>query len=154
MILAVQQMLKLNLRPTLNLNNPNLDFSRILILFPTAIIYFIAVVFAFAQDCKLNFEGYIIDSKSNLPLEAAVVEVVGTNYNVISTENGYFNFKNLCNEIIEIKVSHINCPDFYSEINLKEYRIKNFYLDHEVKSLDEVVLIDEKVDNFLTSAKS
>ena len=154
MILVEQQMLKLNLRPTLSLNNSHYYFSIKSILFPTAIIYFIAVGFVFAQDCKLNFEGYIIDSDSNLPLEAAIVEVVGTNYNVISSENGYFNFKNLCSEIIEIKVSHINCPDFYAEINLKESGKKNFYLDHEIRSLDEVVLIDEKVDNLSTSAKS
>tara|TARA_B100001564_G_C20664265_1_gene682992 strand:+ start:388 stop:2832 length:2445 start_codon:yes stop_codon:yes gene_type:complete len=138
----------------LSLNNSHYYFSIKSILFPTAIIYFIAVGFVFAQDCKLNFEGYIIDSDSNLPLEAAIVEVVGTNYNVISSENGYFNFKNLCSEIIEIKVSHINCPDFYAEINLKESGKKNFYLDHEIRSLDEVVLIDEKVDNLSTSAKS
>ena len=154
MILVEQQMLKLNLRPTLSLNNSHYYFSIKSILFPTAIIYFIAVGFVFAQDCKLNFEGYIIDSDSNLPLEAAVLEVVGTNYNVISSENGYFNFKNLCSEIIEIKVSHINCPDFYAEINLKDSRKKNFYLDHKIRSLDEVVLIDEKVDNLSTSAKS
>ena len=147
-------MLKLNLKHTLNLNNSNFNFSIKSILFPAAIIYFIAVGFVFAQECKLNFEGYIIDSDSNLPLEAAVVEVLGTNYNSVTSENGYFNFKYLCSEIIEIRVSHINCPDFYAEINLQQTRKKNFYLNHEIKSLDEVVLIEEKVDNLSTSAKS
>jgi iron complex outermembrane receptor protein len=138
----------------LKLNKSNLDSLFKSILFPTVIIYFITVGFVFPQDCKLDFEGYIIDSDSNLPLEAAVVEVIGTNYNAISSENGYFNFKNLCDEIIRIKVSHINCPNFYAEINLKESRKKNFFLDHKTTTLDEVVLIDEKMDNLSTSAKS
>ena len=81
------------------------------------------------------------------------MEVIGTDYNAISSENGYFNFKNLCSEIIEIRVSHINCPDFYAEINLKESR-KKFFLNHEITTLNEVVLIDEKVDDLSTSAKS
>ena len=154
MILVEQRMLKLNLKLTLKLNKSNLDSLFKSILFPTVIIYFITVGFVFPQDCKLDFEGYIIDSDSNLPLEAAVVEVIGTNYNAISSENGYFNFKNLCDEIIRIKVSHINCPNFYAEINLKESRKKNFFLDHKTTTLDEVVLIDEKMDNLSTSAKS
>ena len=154
MILVGQLMSKLNLKRTLKLNKFYFNSLFKSILFPTVIIYFITVGFVFPQDCKLDFEGYIIDSDSNLPLEAAVVEVIGTDYNAISSENGYFNFKYLCSEIIEIRVSHINCPDFYAEINLQKTRKKNFYLDHEIKSLDEVVLIEEKVDNLSTSAKS
>ena len=153
MILAGQQMLKLSLKHTLKLNNSGLDSLYKSNLFPTVIIYFITVGFIFPQDCKLDFEGYIINSDSSLPLEAAVVEVVGTNYNTISSKNGYFNFKNLCDEIIRIKVSHINCPDFYAEINLNETRKKNFFLDHEITTLNEVVLTDEKVDKLSTNAK-
>ena len=154
MILVEQQMSKLNLKRTLKLNKFYFNSLFKSILFPTVIIYFITVGFVFPQDCKLDFEGYIISSDSGLPLEAAVVEVIGTNYNAISSENGYFNFKNLCSEIIEIRVSHINCPDFYAEINLKESRKKKFFLDHEITTLNEVVLIDEKVDDLSTSAKS
>ena len=38
----------------------------------------------------LHFEGNIISLEQNIPLESAVVEVIGSNYNVTSTASGYF----------------------------------------------------------------
>ena len=60
--LVEQQMSKLNLKRTLKLNKFYFNSLFKSVLFPTVIIYFITVGFVFPQDCKLDFEGYIIDS--------------------------------------------------------------------------------------------
>ena len=109
----------------------------------------------FAQNCNTVFEGNIISIEENIPLEAAIVEVIGTENKVISSINGYFKLEDLCpDSIIKIKISHLNCPDYFREIDLNKSLFENFYLDHKVEELSEITLVDDKINDLSTNSRS
>ena len=109
----------------------------------------------YGQVCDTSFEGNIISLEQNIPLESAVVEVIGSNMFVTSTASGYFKLEGLCpNSIIKIKISHLNCPDYFSEIDLNKTSFKNFYLDHKIQSLNEIVIVDNKLNDLSPTAYS
>lgn len=116
-------------------------------------ISLLATGFIFSQDCDLKLEGKIIDLYSDSPLEAAVIEVVGTNTNTISTADGLFTLTEQCPKKIKLKISHLNCKDLFTEIDLRQSESLSFYMDHHVESLDEVVVAEEKTNNLSTTAK-
>ena len=59
----------------------------------------------YGQVCNTSFEGNIISLEQNIPLESAVVEVIGSSKIVTSTASGYFKLEGLCpNSIIKIKI--------------------------------------------------
>ena len=109
--------------------------------------------FVFSQDCNLKFEGRVIDLYSEKPLKAAVIEVLGTNYNTISNNNGFFVLKNQCKNPITLKISHINCEDLFATINIEDSEYHLFYLDHKIQALNEVVVAEKKVNSYNTTAK-
>lgn len=109
--------------------------------------------FVFSQDCNLKFEGRVIDLYSEKPLKAAVIEVLGTNYNTISNNNGFFVLKNQCKNPITLKISHINCEDLFATINIEDSENQLFYLDHKIQALNEVVVAEKKVNSYNTTAK-
>ena len=65
--------------------------------------------FAFSQDCALTLTGKIFDVEDNLPLEAAVIEVLGSSTTTVSDAAGVFQLKNQCKGKITLKISHLNC---------------------------------------------
>ena len=108
----------------------------------------------YGQVCNTSFEGNIISLEQNIPLESAVIEVIGSNMIVTSTASGYFKLERLCpNSIIKIKISHLNCPDYFGEIDLNKSLFENFYLDHKVEELNEIILIDNKINDLSTSSR-
>ena len=119
-----------------------------------AVILLMAAGSNYAQNCNTVFEGNILSVEGGTPLEAAVVEVVGTDKIVTSSASGYFKIEGLCpNGIIKVKISHLNCPDYFSEIDLNKTSFKNFYLDHKIQSLDEIVIVDNKLNDLSTSSR-
>ena len=109
----------------------------------------------YGQVCNTSFEGNIISLEQNIPLESAVVEVIGSSKIVTSTASGYFKLEGLCpNSLIKIKISHINCPDFFTEIDLNKSLFENFYLDHKVEELSEIILVDDKINDLSTSSRA
>ena len=69
-------------------------------------ILFIIPALTFCQvDGKLN--GYIFDSKSQLPLLGANVIIEGTEKGAISNENGYFEISEIKPESYNLTVSYI-----------------------------------------------
>jgi iron complex outermembrane receptor protein len=109
----------------------------------------------YAQYCNTIFEGNILSVEGSAPLEAAVVEIVGTDKIVASSASGYFKIEGLCpNVIIKVKISHLNCPDYFSEIDLNKTSFKNFYLDHKIQSLDEIVIVDNILNDLSTSSRA
>ncbi len=121
---------------------------------PTAFLLLMSVGSNYGQVCSTSFEGNIFSLEQNTPLESAVVEVIGSNMIVTSTASGYFKLEGLCpNSIIKIKISHINCPDYFGEIDLNKSLFENFYLDHKVEELSEIILSDDKINDLSTSSR-
>ena len=155
MALVVLLMLKLILKLTLNkyliFRNNTINF-----LYNVKVvvnILLLTTTFCFSQDCNYNFRGKVFDINKNTPLEAAVIQLLGSNVNVTTDSNGFFIIKNLCLGKIKIKISHISCKDLTKEVNLTASSSFNFMLNHHIENLNEVVLSQLKIDKLSPTNK-
>ncbi|NEV94274.1 TonB-dependent receptor [Psychroflexus sp. YR1-1] len=96
--------------------------------------------FIFAQDCDLSISGQIIDIHNNMPLQSAVISIEGTNTVSYTDENGYYEFKELCESQLRLKVTHPYCVSATKSIRLVEDTQINFRLEHHLEELNEVLL--------------
>ena len=115
--------------------------------------FLLATCFLFSQDCKLVLEGKILGIYDNAPLEAAVIQVRGTNQNAVSSKDGSFVLNKLCSGKLTLVISHINCEKRIEVIDLVSSTTQTFYMDHHVEMLDEVVLEEEKINTVSPTAK-
>ena len=116
-------------------------------------IFILTTSFVFSQDCNLTISGKIIDVQHNSPLEAAVIEVVGTHLAAVSDANGDFILSNQCKGKLTLKISHLNCDDVFREIDLESSSSYNFRLEHRVENLNEVVVSKLRVHELSATSK-
>ena len=116
-------------------------------------IFILTTSFVFSQDCNLTISGKIIDLQHNSPLEAAVIEVVGTRLAAVSDANGDFILSNQCKGKLTLKISHLNCDDVFREIDLESSSSYNFRLEHRVENLNEVVVSKLRVHELSATSK-
>lgn len=116
-------------------------------------IFILTTSFVFSQDCNLTISGKIIDVQHNSPLEAAVIEVVGTRLAAVSDANGDFILSNQCKGKLTLKISHLNCDDVFREIDLESSSSYNFRLEHRVENLNEVVVSKLRVHELSATSK-
>jgi iron complex outermembrane receptor protein len=136
---------------TYKLNKKSFNFSFIYKVVVNS--FLLTTAFVFSQDCNHKIEGKIIDLHTNAPLEAAVVQVLGSGDNTISNANGFFVFNNLCLGKVTIKISHINCDNLVREIDLVKSDSFEFKLAHRVEDLDEVIISKLKTGNLSLTNK-
>jgi iron complex outermembrane receptor protein len=154
MTLVALLMLKLTLKRTWNKFFSKIKLTNnIFKLIGVVNILLLATTFCFSQDCNNNFEGKVIDINENTPLEAAVIQLLGRNINVITDSKGFFSIKNLCPGKLKIKISHINCKDLIKEFDFKTSSSFNFIMKHNVENLNEVVLLKLNVDELSSTNK-
>ena len=103
-------------------------------------IFILTTSFAFSQKCNLTVDGKIIDVENNSPLEAAVIQVIGTPLTAVSDANGVYVLSNQCKGKLTLKISHLNCDPVFKEINLDKSSSFNFQLEHKIENLSEVVI--------------
>ena len=107
-------------------------------------ILFIIPALTFCQvDGKLN--GYIFDSKSQLPLLGANVIIEGTEKGAISNENGYFEISEIKPESYNLTVSYIGYQSkkiFNVIIKSKGNQTLEIYLLESTQKLDEIILFE------------
>lgn len=104
----------------------------------------LATGLVFSQECDITLKGKVINLFDNAPLEAAVIQTLDGKYSSISSEDGSFLIENLCQGNLQLKISHLNCEDLFEEIDLTESSSKVFFIEHRIRSLDEVVVEDMK----------
>ena len=90
----------------------------------------LATSFCFSQKCDLVLEGRVVDLHDNLPLSVAVIEVLEGNELVFTDDDGRFIIENQCLGKINLKISHPNCEDLNTTVDLKKSTSREFYLEH------------------------
>ncbi|MGB2136210.1 MAG: TonB-dependent receptor, partial [Flavobacteriaceae bacterium] len=88
------------------------------------------------------------------PVSAAVIQVVGSDETVFSNADGVFILENQCPKKINLKISHLNCEDLYTEFNINKSTSRRFYLEHHIESLEEVVVEESKIKKLSSTAPS
>ena len=108
----------------------------------------------FSQDCNLTLKGKVVDLHDNTPLEGALISFIGMNENVLSNASGEFLIKNQCEGKLSLKISHVSCEDYLTEFNLKKSSSKNFFMEHHIESLEEIIVSENKLKDLTTTANS
>ena len=108
----------------------------------------------FSQDCNLSLKGKVVDLHDNSPLVGALVSIVEINENVLSNDNGEFLFTNQCKGKVSLKISHLNCEEFLTEVDLNRSISKTFFMEHHIESLKEVIVLENKLKDLSISANS
>jgi len=91
-----------------------------------------------SQDCNSILIGEIVDFHDNSPLSGATITITGTSMNLISSTDGKFTFKSLCNGVIELEVSHPDCKSQFKTVEIKGDTYQKIRLEHHLEELDEV----------------
>ena len=112
----------------------------------------LATSFCFSQKCDLVLEGRVVDLHDNLPISVAVIEVLGGNELVFTDDDGRFIIENQCSRKINLKISHPNCEDLNTTVDLKKSTSRQFYLEHHIELLNEVILEESKIKKLSTTA--
>jgi iron complex outermembrane receptor protein len=120
-----------------------------------SILLFIAFAFGntlMAQECSSILIGEIVDFHDNSPLSGATVTITGTSKQLISSAEGKFTFKDVCNGVIELEVSHPDCKSQFKTIRINGDTYEKIRLEHHLEELDEVK-VTGTADNITTSAQ-
>ncbi len=134
---------------------PKCKCSKCSILSKTVVnLFILAAGFCFSQECNLVLEGKVVDLHDNSPVSAAVIQVVGSDETVFSNADGVFILENQCPKKINLKISHLNCEDLYTEFNINKSTSRRFYLEHHIESLEEVVVEESKIKKLSSTAPS
>lgn len=94
--------------------------------------------FIFAQDCSNILLGEIIDFHNKEPLADAIIQVKGNKKQVYSDKFGKFTINNLCNGIIELEISHLECTTRFITVEINGNTHKKITLEHHLEELNEV----------------
>lgn len=94
-----------------------------------------------AQQCESILLGEIIDFHDNTPLAGATIFVTGKNRQTISDEDGKFRFKDLCNGVLELEISHPECTTKFVTLTVSGDTYEKVLLEHHLEELDEVKVI-------------
>ncbi|AXO79126.1 TonB-dependent receptor [Olleya aquimaris] len=133
--------------------------------------YFISIlcfsVFSFvqSQNCSSTFSGEVHDFHDGTPIINATIFIENLNKYTTTDVNGQFSINNLCNDVINIEISHLACEtkkmdvtidgDTYLEINLEhhiealnEVEVKGVNTSKLTKTTQETILKTETIDRF------
>ena len=96
-----------------------------------------------AQDCNSILLGEIVDFHDNSPLVGATISITGKNLSTLSKKGGKFNFKNLCDGVIELEVSHPECTSEFVTLTINGDTYRKIRLEHHLEELEEVRVVGD-----------
>ncbi|WP_446050341.1 TonB-dependent receptor [Zobellia laminariae] len=94
-----------------------------------------------AQDCNSILLGEIVDFHDNSALSDATISITGKSASTVSDENGKFNFKKLCNGVLELEISHPECTTKFVTITINGDTYSEIRLEHHLEELKEVKVV-------------
>ncbi len=108
--------------------------------------------FSIAQECNSILLGEIVDFHDNTPLSGAYISITGKTLATNANDEGKFRFKDLCDGVLELEVSHPDCKTQFITITLSGDSYEKIRLEHHVEEL-EGVNVTGKHQHTTTSAQ-
>ena len=99
--------------------------------------------FIYAQDCNSILLGEIVDFHDNSTLSGSTINITGKNLSTVSKENGKFTFKNLCDGVLELEISHPECTTKFVTVTINGNTFSEIRLEHHLEKLNEVKVIGD-----------
>ncbi len=109
------------------------------------ITFCLSAIYVYSQNCTAILLGEVVDFHDNTPLKNAVIVVTGKNLKTSSDEFGKFTFKNLCEVVIELEISHPECTSQFVTISIEGNTYQKISLEHHLEELDEVKVVGKTV---------
>lgn len=109
--------------------------------------YYFILLFVFAgfrvsaQDCNSILVGEVYDFHDNRPLDGATVSITGKDRTTLSKEDGKFSFRNLCDGVLELEISHPSCTTKFVVLTIKGDTFEKVFLEHHLEELEEVKVV-------------
>ena len=100
---------------------------------------------AYAQTCERILIGEVVDFHDGLPLFGAMITVEGMEVSAVTDFNGKFTLKGLCDGRITIKVSHPDCENITTKVDIQGDTFERFRLEHHMEELGEVVVSESRI---------
>lgn len=106
-----------------------------------------------AQNCDLEFKGRLIDYHNGKPLSGALVKAAkgGT---LITNAKGEFTLSALCEGLLKLEVSHIDCETQHLSFDLTASIHKVIYMEHHIDELQEVNIVADVHEDGQISSQS
>ena len=111
------------------------------------IIAVLSSLMAISQDCNAILLGEVLDFHDNSPLVGATISITGKDVKTISNGNGKFTFKNLCEGVIELEVSHPECTSKFVTLTIDGDTFEKIKLEHHLEELEEVKVVGDVPTN-------
>ena len=96
---------------------------------------------AHAQDCNSILVGEVIDFHDNSPLIGATISITGMDKSTKSKADGKFSFRNLCDGVLELEVSHPVCTTKFVTVTINGDTFEKVRLEHHLEELEEVKVV-------------
>ncbi|WP_289644612.1 TonB-dependent receptor [Maribacter aestuarii] len=116
------------------------------------LIFIITFFIGHSQECESILVGEVVDFHDNTPLEGALLSITGKSMQTVSNDNGKFSFRDLCDGVIELEVSHPDCKSEFITVTISGDTYEKIRLEHHLLELDEVKIVGE-VPKKTTSAQ-
>lgn len=107
----------------------------------------------FSQSCDYFLKGKILDSHDDSNLIGAIVSIQGTNFFSQTNFEGEYLINGICPGDYVLVISHPNCKTIKKNIILPENKDVNFYLEHHINELEEIVLQESKISRLRKSVQ-
>ncbi len=108
------------------------------------ILFFIGLSQIHGQ-CNLQLSGMVLDEHDQTPLDYSTIYVLETGQGTLADSLGSYTLSGLCPGRISIVCSHVGCDPVELQLDLKGDTILNFYPEHHIELLDQVVTTAAKV---------
>ncbi len=112
----------------------------------------LGVVFSARAQCTLMLSGHIDDADTKEHLLNATIFIRELKLSALTDSSGFFRFRGLCSGSYTLIISHSGCKTISKHIHIKSDYEFDLQLDHQIGSLQEVVVTGDVGGGFIQSA--
>lgn len=107
----------------------------------------------YGQTCNLSIDGKISDLHDGSPIIGALIKIEGTNFFSQTFFDGTYQIEGLCPGKYQLIIQHPECTPVKKKINLQASHVNNFYLEHHINELEEIILSDKRISKLRKSVQ-
>ncbi|HRW76936.1 MAG TPA: carboxypeptidase-like regulatory domain-containing protein, partial [Saprospiraceae bacterium] len=109
------------------------------------IVLLFAGILQLHGQCDLQLSGTVLDEHDLTPLDYSTIYVLETGQGTLADSLGAYTLSGLCPGRITVVCSHIGCDPVEMAILLTRDTVLNFFPEHHIEILDQVVTTANKV---------
>ncbi len=96
-------------------------------------------------QCSIQISGVVLDQHDQTPLDFSTIYIQETGKGTLADSLGAYTLKGLCPGKVTLVCSHIGCDPLTISLMLSRDTILNFYPEHHVELLDQVITTAPRV---------